>query len=97
MRHIASASNGQTGKKFVVSFKPDIVITYYKLSPTFGIDFTKWLRTSPDLDVSVIITTAYSEIEGIVMSRDASVNEFLLKPVTVHTLYQRIRTIIESD
>ena len=43
------------------------------------------------------MTSAYSEIERVIMSRDAGVNEFLVKPVTVHTLYQRIRKIIESD
>lgn len=45
----------------------------------------------------MITTSAYYEIGRIVMCRDADVNEFLLKPVTVHTLYRRIRTIIESD
>jgi len=100
VRHIASAANGETGKKLVVSLKPDIIITDYKMSPISGIEFAKWLRTSPespDPDVAVIMTSAYSEIERVIMSRDAGVNEFLVKPVTVHTLYQRIRTIIESD
>jgi DNA-binding response OmpR family regulator len=100
VKHIAVVSNGETGKQLAKSFKPDIIITDYKMSPTTGIDSTKWLRTSPespDQDVAVIMTSAYSEIERVMMSRDAGVNKFLVKPVTVHTLYQRIRTIIESD
>lgn len=100
VRHIAAASNGESGKKLVKTFKPDIIITDYKMSPISGIDFVEWLRNdpeSPDQNAAVIMTSAYSELDRVIAARDAGVNEFLVKPVTVHTLYQRIRTIIESD
>lgn len=100
VRDIAAAGNGETGKKLVKTFKPDIIITDYKMSPISGVDFVRWLRNdpeSPDPDAAVIMTSAYSEFDRVIAARDAGVNEFLVKPVTVHTLYQRIRTIIESD
>lgn len=100
VRHIALACNGEIGKDLTRSFEPDIIITDYKMSPTSGVEFTRWLRTakdSPDQEIAVIMTSAYSEAERIMAARDSGVNEFLLKPITVHTLYQRIRTIIESD
>ncbi len=100
VREIAVASNGEIAKKSAISFKPDIVITDYKMAPISGVDFTRWLRQSPespDVETAVIMTSAYSEVERVMEARDAGVNEFLVKPVTVHTLYQRIRAVIEAD
>lgn len=100
VREIAAAVNGEQGKKLVTSFNPDIILTDYKMAPTSGVDFTFWLRRdpeSPDPEIAVIMTSAYSETERVIAARDAGVNEFLVKPVTVHTLYQRIRAVIEAD
>ena len=36
VRHIASAGNGETCKKIVIFFKPDIIITDYKMSPVMA-------------------------------------------------------------
>ena len=43
------------------------------------------------------MTSAYSEIERVIMSQDARVNEFMVMPVTGRTFYKGMRRIIESD
>ncbi|MGZ0188630.1 MAG: response regulator, partial [Alphaproteobacteria bacterium] len=100
VKDIATAANCEQAKGHIHSFKPDIVITDYKMAPMTGIDLTLWLRRnplSPDPECAIIMTSAYSEAERVIAARDAGVNEFLVKPVTVHTLYQRIRAVIESN
>ncbi len=100
VQEIQTATNGEKAKHLMRSFKPDIVLTDYKMSPVSGIDLTLWLRRSaesPDPEMAVIMTSAYSEPERVIAARDAGVNEFLVKPVTVHGLYQRIHALIESN
>lgn len=97
---IAVAPNGEAAKQRIIKFKPDIVITDFKMAPGSGIDLTRWLRRSPDSpdnEIAVIMTSAYSEAARVVEARDAGVNEFLVKPVTVLTLYQRIQSLIDSN
>lgn len=100
VKEVAAATNVEEGKRLVIEHKPDIIITDYKMEEASGIEFAHWLRRdpeSPDHEVAIIVTSAYSESERVIAARDAGVNEFLVKPITVYTLYQRIRAVIESD
>lgn len=97
---VATATSADEGKRLAVSVRPDIVITDFKMEKASGVDFVRWLRRdpeSPNQEVAVIMTSAYSESDRVIAARDAGVNEFLVKPITVYTLYQRIRSVIEND
>lgn len=41
----------------------------------------------------MILITAYTEMKNIIEARDAGVNEFLAKPISAKTVYQRMLLI----
>lgn len=98
MRNIGEAENGKRGLSILKDFQPDFIICDWSMEPMNGIEFTKQIRLtdgSPNPYVPIIMLTAHAEINRVIIARDAGVNEFLAKPVSVANLYQRIRAIIE--
>lgn len=96
---IQEAENGERAKPEVQSFKPDIIIADWVMSPVDGMEFVRWLRESsdcPDPFVPVIMVTAYSHMQNIMQARDAGVNEFLAKPISAKSLFTRIQAVIEK-
>jgi CheY-like chemotaxis protein len=98
MRDIAEAENGKRALAILRDFQPDFIICDWSMEPMNGIEFTKIIRLkddSPNPYVPIIMLTAHAEMNRVMIARDAGVNEFLAKPVSVANLYQRIRAIIE--
>ncbi len=63
-----------------------------------GLEFIKEVRTNkryPNPYVAVIMLTSYCERHHVIEARDAGVNEFLVKPISVKALYDRIVEVIE--
>jgi len=46
--------------------------------------------------VPVIMLTGHTHIDRVRQARDAGVNEFIAKPVSVKTMMQRLQTVIEN-
>jgi len=98
-RHIHEAENGQRAQDEVKSFKPDIIIADWVMSPVNGMEFVRWLREgedSPAPFTPVIMVSAYSHLHNIMQARDAGINEFLTKPISAKSLFMRIQSVIEK-
>ncbi len=57
------------------------------------------IRTDPQTPnpfVPVIMLTGHTHIDQVRQARDAGVNEFIAKPVSVKTMMQRLVSVIES-
>lgn len=79
-------------------FSPDIVILDWMMSGMSGIELTKMIRTepsSPNPFVPIIMLTGHTHIDRVLEARDAGVNEFLVKPISVNAAYSRLLAIIE--
>ena len=78
--------------------KPDIV--FIDWSPTYdGLRLLHRIRRDPESQnpfVPIIMLSAFTEKFRITKARDAGVNEFLAKPISPKSLYQRIASIIEK-
>ena len=95
---VRTASNGANGLKELQNYPADIAIVDWEMQPVNGIEFTKTVRTSDDSPnpfLPIIMLTGYSEMRRIIETRDAGVNEFVVKPRSAHTLFERIETVIE--
>jgi two-component system, chemotaxis family, chemotaxis protein CheY len=83
----------------MADWTPDVVITDLQMAaPTDGIDFVRKLRRSSDAAhamAGVVMMTAHGDIESIRAARDAGVTEFLVKPISVRMLAERITAIVE--
>ncbi|HEY1720216.1 MAG TPA: response regulator [Magnetospirillaceae bacterium] len=96
---IAEADDGSGALAVMRDFQPDIVISDWKMEPVDGIEFVRRLRAGEsgiNRFTAVIMLTVHTERMRIVEARDAGVNEFVAKPVSVRTLYARIRALIEE-
>lgn len=98
VREVRECADGADALKILKTFPADIVITDWAMEPIDGIDLTRMIRTAPDSVnpyVPIIMLTAYSEMNRIVEARDSGVNEFVVKPISVNTLFSRIQAVIE--
>ena len=93
------ASNGRDALQMLRNYPIDIVICDINMRPMNGKEFTSYVRmapASPDPHVPIIVCTGHAEMKHICGARDAGANEILSKPITVSTVYDRIRAIVEK-
>ena len=98
-REVRECSDGADALKILQTFAADIIITDWAMDPIDGIKFTQMIRAAPDnLNpyVPIIMLSTYSELNRIVQARDSGVNEFVVKPVSVNALFNRIERVTEN-
>lgn len=96
---IRFASNGRDALQVLRDYPIDVVICDMNMRPMNGKEFTTYVRTSPsspDPHVPIIVCTGHAELKHIRDARDAGANEILAKPITVNSVYERIRAIVEN-
>ena len=98
IKNIIEAPDGTHGLVAAKGHNPDFVLTDLNMQPMDGIAFTRAVRSGSDgLNpcLPIIMVTGHTEYARVVEARDAGVNEFLAKPITVGNLHSRIVQIIE--
>jgi CheY-like chemotaxis protein len=96
---IWEASDGHTAIQQLSLIPIDMVICDINMKPMTGIEFTKFIRTSPnspDVFLPIIICTGYADLVHVQSARDAGATEILRKPISSQTIYSRLQTVIES-
>ena len=101
--HVSSLSEAEDGVEAFKLIKsgvtPDIIILDWNMPTLDGIDFIRLVRTgedSPNPYVPIIMMTAHSEYDKVIMARDSGVTEILVKPLSATTLFSRIASIIQK-
>jgi two-component system, chemotaxis family, chemotaxis protein CheY len=95
---ILEAENAEAGWKVLREANPDVVITDWMMGEMNGVDFVKMVRTSAGTAnpfVPIIMLSGYTSAELVRDARDAGVNEFLAKPVSVKSMLTRLTAVIE--
>jgi CheY-like chemotaxis protein len=95
---IYEASDGQRAWSMLRDVNPDVILLDWMMEGMSGLDFTKMIRTSvasPNPYVPIIMITGNTSIEAVSHARDAGVNEFLAKPVSVKSILARLTSVIE--
>ena len=97
--HVFDAGDPETGYEKNNDHRPDIL--FIDWAPDFdGLNLVQMIRKgkkSPDPYVAIIMVSAYTETHQIKEARDAGVTEYLAKPVSANSLYNRIVAVIEND
>lgn len=99
VNEINEAGNGEEALQILKKWPADIVLLDWEMTPFNGIEFTKKVRHSHDPTKAfepIIMISAHSEYWRISAARDAGVTEFLVKPISVKTLFSRIQNVIEN-
>lgn len=99
VHQIAEAENAADGFAALRAFMPDMILLDWVMPEVNGVQFAKQVRndrTGNFRYLPIIMTTAYSEIWHVQQARDAGINEFVVKPFSARTLYNKIKTIIDN-
>jgi two-component system, chemotaxis family, chemotaxis protein CheY len=78
---------------------PDVIILDWQLTGMTGLEFAHLVRNSahsPNIFVPIIMLTGHTHIDRVRQARDAGVNEFLAKPVSVQAILSRLMSVIEN-
>jgi len=96
-RDVYEAEDGATALEMFTHYLPDIVITDWAMPIFDGLELAQMIR-QPDANgnpyAPIIMLTAHSEKRRVTMARDAGVTEFLAKPISAKSLYQRIMSVV---
>jgi two-component system, chemotaxis family, chemotaxis protein CheY len=96
---IQEAEAGQRAWTVLREFNPDIVVLDWVMEGMSGLDLVQMIRSdpqSPNPFVPVIMLTGHTSLDHVMQARDAGVNEFIAKPVSVKTMMSRLVSVIES-
>jgi CheY-like chemotaxis protein len=95
---IIEAADGEKAWHLMREVNPDVIILDWVMDGMSGIGLVKMIRShpqSPNAFVPVIMLSGYTQAERVEEARDAGVNEFLAKPVSVSTMMARLLSVIE--
>ncbi|MBF0249189.1 MAG: response regulator [Alphaproteobacteria bacterium] len=94
---VCEAENVPDAVQSCYNNRPDIVLSELVMDGGGGFEFTRAIRSEPDLSkasMPIILVTAATEQRHILTARDVGVNEFVAKPVSIKQLYKCISHVI---
>lgn len=93
------AQNGQEALNLIKTKDIDLLITDWQMSPMDGIKLIHYLRSSPESPypyLPIIMLTGKAERHDVEAARDVGVTEFLVKPFSAKSLFERLVLVIEN-
>ncbi len=106
--HIATAESGKDAIEFLklLNERPqaagvlgiDIIISDLLMSPIDGLLFLEWVRNrkdSPNRFVPFIMLSGAADIGYVTQARDKGVTEFLAKPFSAQSVWEKLAQVIE--
>ena len=96
--HVFEAGSGEAAWDSFREHNPDIIVLDWVMEGMSGIELMKMIRVnpaSPNPFVPVIMLTGHTSLDHVQQARDAGINEFIAKPVSVKTMMTRLASVIE--
>lgn len=98
-REVLEAEDGAAGLETFMVHSPDMVILDWEMPILNGIEVTRMIRqpgSSPNPYVPIIMVTGHSDKRSVIQARDAGVTEFIVKPISAKSLYQRVLNAVAN-
>ena len=96
---IYEAESGERAWSILRESNPDVLVLDWMMEGMSGLDLVKMIRTdsqTPNPFVTVIMLSGHTHIDRVRQARDAGINEFIAKPVSVKTMMNRLLAVIEN-
>jgi YesN/AraC family two-component response regulator len=90
--HLASASDGEEAVEYIERYIPDLLVTDIKMPLLDGLALIERIR-STNADMRVLIVSGYSEFEYARRAIELGVDDYLLKPIDLELLREKLRAI----
>ncbi len=97
-RSIRVVSSGDAALKYLDAYLSDIIIADYAMPPINGIELTRTIRNSDDVNkkyLPIIMMSEDTDARLIAVARNVGITEFLVKPFSATEALERIRNVIE--
>ena len=89
---VAVCRNGEAALKHVIEYKPQLMITDWRMKPMDGLELCKALRASVfGKNIYLIMLTSTEDEDALVEAFDAGIDDYVTKPVSLRVLLARIR------
>jgi CheY-like chemotaxis protein len=98
-REVYEAEDGATALEMYSHYVPDIVIADWAMPIFDGLELAQMIRqpgANANPYVPIIMLTGHSEKKRVVAARDAGITEFMAKPISAKSLYQRILNVVAN-
>jgi DNA-binding response OmpR family regulator len=101
---VSTAENGEAAIDYLKTMKqagnpgPDIILSDLVMTPINGLLLLRWARTakdSPNRMVPFVMVSGAADREYVHSARDLGVTEFLAKPFSASTVYERILEVVD--
>ncbi len=93
---VAEAADGRAGLAAAVEFRPDVIVMDITMPILDGITATRQIKADPrTAGCQVIMLTANSRTEDVIIGLDAGATEYVAKPFEVAELLARVRTALQ--
>ncbi|EDP63502.1 chemotaxis protein CheYIII [alpha proteobacterium BAL199] len=99
IHEIERAANGEEAFGHLSKFHPDVIVSDMMMEPVDGISFTRKIRThreSPSPHTPVILLTAHTDRTTVIEARDAGVNAFVAKPVSIDEMRRKLVLVLND-
>jgi DNA-binding response OmpR family regulator len=99
VKSVYEASDGIAGIEAIRTVGPDVVILEWELPLLNGGELMRIVRSPgvfPMPDVPIIVLTSHGERWRVVEAVRLGVNEYLVKPVSAQSLYDRLVSILAN-
>ena len=96
---IFEAESGERAWAVLREANPDVLVLDWMMEGMSGLDLVTLIRTDPQTPnpfVPVIMLSGHTHIDRVRQARDAGINEFIAKPVSVKTMMNRLLAVIEN-
>jgi len=96
-REVYEAEDGASGLEAFTHFMPDIVIVDWVMPIFDGLELAQMIRqpgANANPYVPIIMLTGHSDKTRVMVARDAGITEFLAKPISAKSLYERILNVV---
>ena len=96
-REVYEAEDGATGLEAFTHYVPDIIVADWAMPIFDGLELTQMIRqpgANANPYVPIIMLTGHSEKRRVTDARDAGITEFMAKPISAKSLYQRSLNVV---
>lgn len=95
VKEFYSAKNGEEGYQLYQKYQPNIILLDISMPHVDGIQFARKIREH-DLSVKIIMITAHSDLEKVLLATELKLTKYLIKPFFTEQLFGALNLAIEE-
>lgn len=91
---VAEAGDGREGLDQITGIRPALVLVDWNMPEMTGIEFVEAVRLAPYCSMArVVMVTTETEVPQVVRALDAGADEYIMKPFTKESIFEKLRLL----